>query len=59
MQVLDYGPGFNPQKVPDPDLSNPQIGGMGLYIIKNIADRVEYCSDPGSKANILQMEKDI
>ncbi|MFO8031807.1 MAG: ATP-binding protein [Desulfohalobiaceae bacterium] len=59
MQVLDYGPGFNPQEVPDPDLKNPQIGGMGLYIIKNIADRVVYSSEPETKANILQLEKDL
>ncbi len=59
MQIVDFGPGFSPHDIPDPDLNNPQSGGLGLYIIKNIVDHLEYSSNKESQKNILQLEKKI
>ncbi len=44
LQVTDDGPGFNPREVPDPTapgaLGRPI--GRGLFLIRNLADRVEF-----------------
>lgn len=46
MEFADWGPAFDPLKRPPPDLSKPleerQIGGLGIHLVKNIADRLEY-----------------
>ena len=44
LQVTDDGPGFDPRDVPDPTapgaLGRPI--GRGLFLIRNLADRVEF-----------------
>ncbi len=44
LQVTDDGPGFDPRAVPDPTaprgLDRPI--GRGLFLIRNLADRVEF-----------------
>jgi serine/threonine-protein kinase RsbW len=44
LQVTDDGPGFDPGKVPDP--TNPggvaRSIGRGLFLIKSLADEVEF-----------------
>ena len=44
LQVTDDGPGFDPREVPDPTapgaLGRPI--GRGLFLIRNLADRVEF-----------------
>ena len=49
LQVTDDGPGFDPTEVPDPTLP---LGlekpiGRGLFLIRNLADRVEF-NDQGN-----------
>jgi serine/threonine-protein kinase RsbW len=44
LQVTDDGPGFNPREVPDPTVPGA-LGrpiGRGLFLIRNLADRVEF-----------------
>ena len=44
LQVTDDGPGFDPRDVPDPTAPNG-VGrpiGRGLFLIRNLADRVEF-----------------
>jgi len=44
LEVTDDGPGFDPQEVPDPT-SPDGLGraiGRGLFLIKNLADHVEF-----------------
>jgi serine/threonine-protein kinase RsbW len=44
LQVTDDGPGFNPREVPDPTVPDA-LGrpiGRGLFLIRNLADRVEF-----------------
>jgi anti-sigma regulatory factor (Ser/Thr protein kinase) len=44
LQVTDDGPGFDPRAVPDPT-SPGALGrpiGRGLFLIRNLADRVEF-----------------
>ena len=55
----DNGRPFNPQEQEAPDLNKPinerEIGGLGLYMVKKIMDRVEYEREDGK--NILVITK--
>ena len=44
LEVTDDGPGFNPGEVPDPTLPDGLARpiGRGLFLIRNLADRVEF-----------------
>ncbi len=59
MHIVDFGPGFSPHEIPEPDPTNPQNGGMGLLIIKNIVDHLEYSSNMDFSGNTLQLEKKL
>ena len=46
MEVVDDGRAFNPLEAPPPDLSLPleqrRIGGLGLHLLRELADDVKY-----------------
>jgi len=56
----DNGIAFNPSNVKQPnlkaDLSERQIGGLGIYLIRKLMDDVRYKSTPGA-GNLLTMRK--
>lgn len=56
-QIKDTGKPFDPTQVPDVDTSlsaeERQIGGLGVFLIKQIMDRVEYQRQDGQ--NILTL----
>ena len=49
LEVTDDGPGFNPGDVPDPTLPSrlDRAIGRGLFLIKSLADHVEF-NDQGN-----------
>jgi len=55
----DNGRPFNPTEYPAPDLEKPlkdrEIGGLGLYIVKQVMDKVEYTRE--NDKNILIISK--
>jgi len=55
----DYGCPFNPVEQPEPDFNKPiekrEIGGLGIYMIKKIMDKVEYSRTDDK--NILTITK--
>ena len=57
--VSDDGVPFDPTAAPDPDLTadvkDRPIGGLGIYLVKRIMDRVSYSRENGK--NILSMTK--
>lgn len=59
--VCDRGKPFDPTKVPEPDLTSPleerKTGGLGLYLMRKLMDRVEFRFEEGE--NILVMAKRI
>lgn len=59
--LSDHGHEFDPTLIDDPDLDvNPaerRIGGMGIYIVKNIMDSVTYQRLEGR--NLIKMAKKI
>jgi anti-sigma regulatory factor (Ser/Thr protein kinase) len=56
----DSGRSFDPSKVKQPnlkaDLSERQIGGLGLYLMRKLMDEVRYESNPKT-GNLLTMTK--
>jgi len=58
--MRDTGASFDPSKVKQPnlkaDLSERQIGGLGLYLMRKIMDEVRYVSD-AKTGNLLTMIK--
>ncbi len=61
LTFVDYGPEFDPLKKPDPDIGAPlddrDVGGLGIYLVKNHVDGIHYRRDNGK--NILTVEKFI
>jgi len=58
--MRDTGRPFNPSNVRQPnlkaDLSERQIGGLGLYLMRKLMDEVHYISTP-TTGNLLTMTK--
>lgn len=58
--MRDTGRPFNPSNVRQPnlkaDLSERQIGGLGLYLMRKLMDEVHYISNPKT-GNLLTMTK--
>ncbi len=59
--VEDDGVAFNPLEAPEPDLSAPldqrRIGGLGLHLVRNLVDRLQY--ERRGDRNHLRMTKRI
>jgi serine/threonine-protein kinase RsbW len=57
--VTDQAPPFDPLSIPEPDLEadvdERRIGGLGIYLLKQVMDDVSYRFENGS--NILTMKK--
>lgn len=59
--ICDRGEPFNPESVPEPDLVSPleerKTGGLGLFLMRKLMDRVEFRFDAGE--NVLVMAKQL
>jgi len=59
--LRDYGRPFDPTSVPDPDLQaslqDRCIGGLGVYFMRQLMDKVRFDIVPGT-SNTLTMEKE-
>jgi serine/threonine-protein kinase RsbW len=51
--VTDQGPGFKPEKVPDPTTPEniEELNGRGIYLMSHLADKIEY----NKKGNSVKM----
>ena len=60
-ELKDYGKEFDPTEVPQADITlsaeEREIGGLGVFLVHQIMDTVEYRRTDG--ANILTMKKHI
>ena len=61
LSIDDEGKAFNPIEAPMPDLDLPiekrPIGGLGIFLVKSMADTLEYRRERGH--NILTMTKKL
>jgi serine/threonine-protein kinase RsbW len=50
IQVRDWGEGFDPKGVAEPDICAPleerELGGLGLFLVKQVMDHVRFTFDP-------------
>lgn len=61
LAFIDCGKPFDPTDVPEPDITSPleerPIGGLGLFMVKNLMDSITYQREDGH--NILTIQKRI
>lgn len=59
--IQDQGRPFDPRQAQPPDLTadwaERTIGGLGIYLVQQVVDRLEYSSDPVT-GNVLVLFKD-
>lgn len=62
IQVRDWGKSFEPDSVEEPDVDAPleerTIGGLGLFLVKQVMDHVQFTFDP-ELGNELKMTKGL
>ncbi len=62
VDIQDYGKPFDASKIPVPRVKGPlsrrSIGGLGIFFMKKLMDRVEFSSDP-DLGNHVHMVKRI
>jgi len=50
VRITDFGDVFDPESVPSPDTTSPlterPIGGLGLFLMRELVDQVIFQSDP-------------
>lgn len=58
--LTDHGESFDPSEVPLPDLkadlSDRKIGGLGIFLMRKLMDKIDYRPGP-NKSNVLTMVK--
>ncbi len=56
VSIVDNGRQFDPEKVRTPDmkeyLSKYRRGGLGVYLMKSLMDKVEYNIEPGKRNQV-------
>lgn len=61
IRFRDWGIAYNPLERPDPDFNIPfeerRVGGLGIYMVKNFMDHVEYRYEDG--CNIFTIGKKL
>jgi serine/threonine-protein kinase RsbW len=59
IQVADSAPEFDPLSLPEPDLGGDiddrKIGGLGIYLVRQVMDTISYRYENGK--NVLTLEK--
>ena len=59
IEVVDDGAGFDPDEAPAFDGSELSEGGLGIAIIRTIADEFEIWSKPGERGSRLRFVKHL
>ncbi len=60
VEILDFGQPFNAEKVRQPRIKGPlsrrNIGGLGIFFMKKLMDRVEFSSsvDTGNRVRMMK-----
>lgn len=59
IQLVDSAPAFDPLSMPEPDIdagvSDRKIGGLGIYLVRQVMDDISYRFEDGK--NILTLKK--
>ncbi len=56
VSILDSGAGFDPGRIPTPDMKEYRAhyrrGGLGIYLMNSLMDKVEYGNGPGRRNEV-------
>jgi phosphoserine phosphatase RsbU/P len=56
--VYDHGDGYSPESVPTPNLNDFQASGRGVFMMKQLGDRLEY-KQPKKGKNTLMFRRNL
>jgi sigma-B regulation protein RsbU (phosphoserine phosphatase) len=54
-EIEDHGPGYNPDRVPVPDLFDMKSSGRGVFIMKQVGDELKYRKS--KSGNVLSFKR--
>lgn len=61
IRVRDWGTGFDPSAVERPDIEAPleerDLGGLGLFLVGRVMDRVKFSFDPQRGSELLMYKR--
>jgi serine/threonine-protein kinase RsbW len=61
IRVRDWGTGFDPNSVEEPDVDAPLedrgLGGLGLFLVRQVMDGVRFSFDPRRGSELLMSKK--
>jgi len=57
IKLLDFSETVDKSKIKSRDLDDIRPGGLGVHLMQQVMDKVEYLDNPDGQGNILQMEK--
>ena len=60
-EIVDTGPSFDPREAPDPDVDasveDRPIGGLGLYLVRQLASSLEYSHRNGENSTTFTIAR--
>jgi anti-sigma regulatory factor (Ser/Thr protein kinase) len=61
VRIRDWGKTFNPDEVPEPDVHAPleerTLGGLGLFLMRQFMDRIQFTFDPEGGNTLVMVKK--
>jgi serine/threonine-protein kinase RsbW len=57
VRVRDYGRGTRPEVIASRRISEPRVGGLGVFLIRSLMDSVEYDVHPERGTNLVMTKK--
>jgi serine/threonine-protein kinase RsbW len=61
IRVRDWGSGFDPDAVEEPDIDAPLeergLGGLGLFLVQQVMDEVRFSFDPHRGSELLMCKR--
>lgn len=57
IHIVDRGPAFDPLAEPEPDLNEPQEGGMGIFLVRAVMDEVTYQRTPEGENRLVLIKR--
>ena len=57
VRVRDYGIGTTPDEIQSRRISEPRVGGLGVFLIRSLMDTVEYDVHPERGTNLVMTKK--
>jgi len=57
VRVRDHGVGTTPDEIQSRRISEPRVGGLGVFLIRSLMDTVEYDVHPERGTNLVMTKK--